>query len=55
MAMSRDFSTKDISHLMRVTAILIEQGGTENEASAALLHDAVEDQGGIHTSMVNKP
>ena len=33
-----------ISHLMGVTAIVLEQGGTENQAIAALLHDAVEDQ-----------
>src|SRR5512135_950100 len=35
-----------ISHLLAVTAIVIENGGTEDEAIAALLHDAVEDQGG---------
>jgi len=33
-----------ISHLMGVAAIVLEQGGTENQAIAALLHDAVEDQ-----------
>jgi len=33
-----------ISHLMGVSAIVLEQGGTENQAIAALLHDAVEDQ-----------
>ena len=33
-----------ISHLMGVTAIVLEQGGTENQAIGALLHDAVEDQ-----------
>jgi len=38
-----------ISHLMGVAAIVLEQGGTENEAIAALLHDAVEDQGGKPT------
>ena len=35
-----------ISHLMAVSAIVIENGGSEDEAIAALLHDAVEDQGG---------
>jgi (p)ppGpp synthase/HD superfamily hydrolase len=35
-----------ISHLLAVTAIVIENGGTEDEAIAALLHDAVEDAGG---------
>ncbi|HYH04185.1 MAG TPA: HD domain-containing protein [Bacillota bacterium] len=36
-----------ISHLMAVSALVIEHGGNENEAIAALLHDAVEDQGGV--------
>ncbi len=38
-----------IGHLLAVTAIVIENGGTEDEAIAALLHDAVEDQGGRKT------
>ena len=38
-----------ISHLMGVAAIVLEHGGTEDEAIAALLHDAVEDQGGRAT------
>jgi (p)ppGpp synthase/HD superfamily hydrolase len=35
-----------ISHLMSVTALVLEYGGSEDVAIAALLHDAVEDQGG---------
>ena len=35
-----------ISHLMSVSALVLENGGTENQAIAALLHDAAEDQGG---------
>ena len=35
-----------VSHLLGVAAIAIENGGTEDQAIAALLHDAVEDQGG---------
>ncbi len=35
-----------ISHLLAVTAIVLEHGGNEDEAIGALLHDAVEDQGG---------
>ncbi len=35
-----------ISHLLGVTALVIEHGGDEDEAIAALLHDAIEDQGG---------
>ncbi|HWE65830.1 MAG TPA: HD domain-containing protein [Acidimicrobiales bacterium] len=38
-----------ISHLMTVSALVLENGGTEEEAIAALLHDAVEDQGGQAT------
>ena len=39
-------TTPYVSHLMAVAAIVLEYGGTEDEAIAALLHDAVEDQGG---------
>ena len=35
-----------VSHLLAVAALVIEQGGDEDEAIAALLHDAIEDQGG---------
>ena len=35
-----------ISHLLAVASLVLENGGTEDEAIAALLHDAVEDQGG---------
>ena len=38
--------TPYLSHLMAVTALVLEDGGGEDEAIAALLHDAVEDQGG---------
>lgn len=38
-----------ISHLLAVTALVIEDGGDEDQAIAALLHDAVEDQGGYKT------
>jgi (p)ppGpp synthase/HD superfamily hydrolase len=41
--------TPYISHLLAVTAIALDHGATENEAIAALLHDAVEDQGGQDT------
>ena len=36
-----------IGHLMSVAALVIEYGGDEEMAIAALLHDAVEDQGGL--------
>ncbi|HYT73673.1 MAG TPA: HD domain-containing protein [Vicinamibacterales bacterium] len=35
-----------IGHLLGVSSIVIDDGGTEDEAIAALLHDAAEDQGG---------
>lgn len=38
-----------LAHLLAVAAIVMEFGGTEDEAIAALLHDAVEDQGGAAT------
>lgn len=36
-----------ISHLLAVAAIALENGADEDQAVAALLHDAVEDQGGL--------
>jgi (p)ppGpp synthase/HD superfamily hydrolase len=38
-----------ISHVLAVSATVLEFGGTEEEAIAALLHDAVEDAGGQTT------
>jgi (p)ppGpp synthase/HD superfamily hydrolase len=35
-----------VTHLLAVAAIVGENGGTEEEVVAALLHDAPEDQGG---------
>lgn len=35
-----------IGHLIGVASIVLEDGGSEDEAIAALLHDAAEDQGG---------
>ncbi|HIK29867.1 MAG TPA: HD domain-containing protein [Oscillatoriales cyanobacterium M59_W2019_021] len=39
-----------ISHLLSVAALVLEEGGDEDEAIAALLHDAVEDCGGAPIS-----
>jgi (p)ppGpp synthase/HD superfamily hydrolase len=39
-------STPYIAHLLSVTALVLEDEGSENEAIAALLHDALEDQPG---------
>jgi GTP pyrophosphokinase len=41
--------TPYIAHLIGVAALVLEYGGDEDQAIAALLHDAVEDQGGIRT------
>jgi GTP pyrophosphokinase len=38
-----------ISHLLAVASLVLEHGGSEEEAIAALLHDSVEDQGGAVT------
>ena len=38
-----------VAHLMSVCALVLEAGGDEDQAIAALLHDAVEDQGGLPT------
>ncbi len=38
-----------IAHLLAVTALVLEYGGDEDQAIAALLHDAVEDRGGLET------
>lgn len=38
-----------LAHLLGVASIALEYGGDEEEAMAALLHDAVEDQGGVAT------
>ncbi len=35
-----------VSHLLSVAALVLEDGGDEDEAIAGLLHDAVEDRGG---------
>ena len=39
-----------LSHLISVSALVMENGGCEDEAIAALLHDALEDQGDDYQS-----
>jgi (p)ppGpp synthase/HD superfamily hydrolase len=41
-----------VGHLLSVASLVIEGGGTEDQAIAGLLHDAVEDQGGAPTLAV---
>jgi (p)ppGpp synthase/HD superfamily hydrolase len=38
-----------LAHLLSVSALVMENNGDEDQAIAALLHDAVEDQGGRPT------
>jgi (p)ppGpp synthase/HD superfamily hydrolase len=38
-----------LGHLLTVAGLVIDAGGTEKQAIAALLHDAAEDQGGEET------
>ncbi len=38
-----------VAHLLAVASVALEHGADEDEAIAALLHDAVEDQGGAAT------
>ena len=40
------------SHLLAVCSLVLEDGGSEDEAVAALLHDAAEDAGGHKTLAV---
>ena len=42
----KDTNIPYLGHLLAVASLLIDAGGTEDEAIAALLHDAAEDQGG---------
>lgn len=42
-------NTPYVAHLLAVTALVLEDGGDEDQAIAALLHDAAEDQGGLAT------
>lgn len=39
--------TPFLAHLLTVSALVLEHGGDEDEAIAALLHDLAEDQGGL--------
>jgi len=44
-----DAAVPYMGHLLGVTSIVIDAGGTEDQVIAALLHDAPEDQGGEAT------
>lgn len=44
--------TPYIAHLLGVASLVLANGGNEDQAIAALLHDAVEDAGGLKTLQV---
>ena len=43
-----------IAHLISVSALVWEDGGNEEQAIAALLHDAIEDAGQSHASIAER-
>ena len=43
-----------IAHLISVSAMVWEDGGTEDQAIAGLLHDAIEDAGQSHASIAER-
>ena len=43
-----------ISHLIAVSGLVWEDGGTEDQAIAGLLHDAIEDAGQSHASIAER-
>ena len=45
-ARTTDSEVPYVAHLLGVTSLVLEHGGGEDEAIAALLHDAIEDTGG---------
>lgn len=47
--MRKGTQTPYVAHLLGTAATVLEHGGGEDEVIAALLHDAVEDQGGLET------
>jgi (p)ppGpp synthase/HD superfamily hydrolase len=47
--MRKGSSTPYVAHLLGVASLALEYGANEDEAIAALLHDAIEDQGGDAT------
>lgn len=44
-------TTPYISHLMAVSALVLDHGGDEDQAIAALLHDTIEDAGETNASL----
>ncbi len=47
-------ATPYVSHLLAVAAIVLEHGGDEEQACAALLHDAIEDGGAAWEAVIEE-
>lgn len=43
-----------VSHLLAVTALVLEHGGSEDEAIAAVLHDVLEDVEGVQVATLEQ-
>ena len=43
-----------IAHLLGVASLVLDYGGDEDQAIAALLHDTLEDQGGHHEALIRR-
>lgn len=50
----KDTDIPYVSHLVSVSALVMEHGGDEDEAIAALLHDAIEDRGGSDPTLLKE-
>jgi hypothetical protein len=50
----KDKAVPYISHLIAVSGLVWEDGGTEDQAIAGLLHDAIEDAGQSHGSIAER-
>jgi (p)ppGpp synthase/HD superfamily hydrolase len=46
-------ATPYISHLMGVSALVVEHGGSEDQAAGALLHDVIEDTSMTHDRLIS--
>lgn len=43
-----------IAHLLGVASLVLDYGGDEDQAIAALLHDSIEDQGEHHEALIRR-
>ncbi|WHZ19041.1 MAG: GTP pyrophosphokinase [Rhodanobacteraceae bacterium] len=43
-----------LAHLLGAASLVLEYGGDEDQAIAALLHDAIEDQGTHHEALIRR-